>query len=211
MREVLPRYIASLPESKRLDEICRLMWETLKSGCAGLSSSTDNIPQDSSIYFASDEGIMLGSLTDVSYISVFPDPEKGYEAYFADDGKYRRLLFGDYPDYGGGIFYDGTELREINRDRLNRVAACIHQYVFLFDDTVRNNICLFDGFSDGQFDRAVRTSGVRKFIETLPEGAEYVVGEHGERLSGGQKQRIAIARALIRNTNFLILDEGRLR
>lgn len=118
------------------------------------------------------------------------------------------LLIGDYLNYDGGIYYDGTELRELNRDKLNQVASCIHQDVFLFDDTIRNNICLFDDFSDEQFEWAVKTSGVQKFIETLSEGAEYIVGEHGERLSGGQKQRIAIARALIRNTNFLILDEG---
>lgn len=119
-----------------------------------------------------------------------------------------RLLLGDYPDYEGGIYYDGTELKELNRDRLHQVAACIHQDVFLFDDTIRNNICLFEEFSEEQFAWALKTSGVSKFTDTFPEGASYQVGERGERLSGGQKQRIAIARALIRNTDFLILDEG---
>lgn len=119
-----------------------------------------------------------------------------------------RLLLGDYPDYEGGIYYDGTELKELNRDRLYQVAACIHQDVFLFDDTIRNNICLFEEFSEEQFAWALKTSGVSKFTDTFPEGAFYQVGERGERLSGGQKQRIAIARALIRNTDFLILDEG---
>lgn len=118
------------------------------------------------------------------------------------------LLLGDYPDYEGGIYYDGTELKELRRDKLYQVAACIHQDVFLFDDTIRNNICLFEEFSDEQFARALRASGVSKFTDTFPEGVSYQVGERGERLSGGQKQRIAIARALIRNTDFLILDEG---
>lgn len=118
------------------------------------------------------------------------------------------LLLGDYPDYEGGIYYDGTELREMRRDKLYQVAACIHQDVFLFDDTIRNNICLFEEFSDGQLAWALKASGVSKFTDTLPEGLSYQVGERGERLSGGQKQRIAIARALIRNTDFLILDEG---
>ena len=119
-----------------------------------------------------------------------------------------QLLLGDYPDYDGGIFYDGTELRNLNRGRLHQVAACIRQDVFLFDDTIYNNICLFEDFSDEQFAWAVQASGVQKFIDAFPEGAAYMVGERGERLSGGQKQRIAIARALIRHTDFLILDEG---
>lgn len=89
MREALPRYVASLPESKRIDEICHLMWGSLKSSCAGLN---DNIPHDSSIYFASNEGIMLGSAAKMSYISVFPNPENGYESFFADDEKYHRLF-----------------------------------------------------------------------------------------------------------------------
>ena len=118
------------------------------------------------------------------------------------------LLLGDYPDYDGEIFYDGTELQKLRRDRFSRVAVCIHQDVFLFDDTIRNNICLFEEFDEKRFEWAIRASGVRKFTETFPEGTFYRVGENGERLSGGQKQRIAIARALIRNTGFLILDEG---
>lgn len=119
-----------------------------------------------------------------------------------------RLLLGDYPDYEGGIYYDGTELRRLRRDKLNRVAVCIHQDVFLFDDTIRNNICLFEEFSEEAFEWAVRASGVQKFAEAFPEGTSYVVGERGERLSGGQRQRVAIARALIRHTDLLILDEG---
>lgn len=118
------------------------------------------------------------------------------------------LLLGDYLNYTGEIYYDGTELRKLTQEKLYQVAVCIHQEVFLFDDTIRNNICLYEAFSDEQLDWALKASGVSKFTDTFPEGISYQVGERGERLSGGQKQRIAIARALIRNTDFLILDEG---
>ena len=119
-----------------------------------------------------------------------------------------RLLTGELDGYSGEICYDGIPLAATGSEAVCRIAAVIHQDVFLFDDTIRNNICLFDKFTEEEFDRAVRLSGVSKFMDQFAGGAEYRVGQRGEFLSGGQKQRIAIARALIRSTPFLILDEG---
>ena len=110
--------------------------------------------------------------------------------------------------YSGEICYDGVPLAGADSEEICQIASVIHQDVFLFDDTIRNNICLYDEFTAEEFDRAVQLSGVCKFINQFAEGADYQVGQRGEFLSGGQKQRIAIARALIRNTPFLILDEG---
>lgn len=119
-----------------------------------------------------------------------------------------RLLLGYFEDYCGSICYDGKELRTLNHIVLNQIVSVIHQNVFIFDDTVYNNICLYEEFPPEQLEWAMQKSGVTKFIDTLPGGIHYQVGEHGARLSGGQRQRIAIARAMIRNANFLILDEG---
>ena len=119
-----------------------------------------------------------------------------------------RLLMGELDGYSGEIRYDGVDFNKIDGEAVCNIASVIHQDVFLFDDTIRNNICLYDEFTDEEFERAVKLSGVHKFIAQFEEGAEYQVGQRGEFLSGGQKQRIAIARALIRNTPFLILDEG---
>ena len=118
------------------------------------------------------------------------------------------LITGHYGDYQGRILYDGKELHRLDHRGLCNIVSCIQQEVFLFDDTIRNNICLYEEFDAQRIERAVSLSGVGKFIDTLEGGLEYQVGERGERLSGGQRQRVAIARALIRNTPFLILDEG---
>lgn len=93
IKEALPRYVASLPESKRLGEICRLMWEAMKSECTGVDALSQDISHNYKIYYISDEGVMLGTASEeMPFMSIFPEPEKGYQAFFAPDDQYRRLF-----------------------------------------------------------------------------------------------------------------------
>lgn len=93
MHEALPRYVASLPEAKRLKEICRLMWKVVKSGSSGLNILSDQVSQKYNIYFSSEEGIAFGTDSDeMPVLCVFPEPEEGYHALFASDDTCRSLF-----------------------------------------------------------------------------------------------------------------------
>ncbi|MBS7008691.1 ABC transporter ATP-binding protein [Anaerostipes sp.] len=119
-----------------------------------------------------------------------------------------KLLSGYYSGYGGHIFYDHTELDLLNKNEAAQLSSIIHQNVYMFDETIYDNICLHEEYSKEDLSRAVKESGLDEYISGLPDGLSYKVGENGSNLSGGQKQRIAVARALIRNKPILILDEG---
>lgn len=117
-----------------------------------------------------------------------------------------RLLSGYYDDYQGAILYDGQELRTLNPDKAAALSAVIHQNIYLFNESIRENILLHESFSEQELEQAVKKSGAAMFIEE--KGLDHIAGENGAALSGGQKQRITLARALIRHAPLLILDEG---
>lgn len=119
-----------------------------------------------------------------------------------------KLLLRYYSGYEGEIRIDGREIRELSCESLNRLCAVIHQNVFLFDDTLKNNISLYSG-SDGQsISESIEKAGLSEILPKLPEGLETPVGENGSQFSGGEKQRVAIARAFLKGAGVLLLDEA---
>ena len=119
-----------------------------------------------------------------------------------------KLLMRYYNDYEGSIKIDDNDLKSIYSSDLYKNMSMIQQNVFMFDDTIKENIKLFANYSDEKVIKACKRSGIYNLIERLPNGIDSLVGENGSKLSGGEKQRIAIARSLINDTQILILDES---
>jgi len=120
-----------------------------------------------------------------------------------------RLIPRFYEIVEGRILIDGVDIRKIKLASLRAHIGIVQQDVFLFADTIRENIRYgkLDA-SDEEIVAAARRAHIHEFIESLPDGYESNVGERGTLLSGGQKQRISIARIFLKNPPILILDEA---
>lgn len=114
-----------------------------------------------------------------------------------------------YDVTGGTIRIDGIDIRDVQVRSLRTKIGMVQQEVYLFSDTVANNIAYGrPGASREEVIKAAKMAGADAFIRELPDGYDTFVGERGARLSGGQKQRISIARVFLKNPPVLILDEA---
>ena len=108
----------------------------------------------------------------------------------------------------GSVQLDGVDLRDLSHASLARSIALVPQQTFIFDDTVRDNVCLGADVPDDVVWAALRTAQADGFVRALPDGLDTALGERGTSLSGGQRQRLALARALVSRPRLLVMDDA---
>jgi len=114
-----------------------------------------------------------------------------------------------YDPIKGQIFIDNQDIRNVSLSSLRKNISMVSQDIILFDDTVRANIAYAKlNASDEEIEKACDYAAASDFIKKLPNSYNTIIGENGVRLSGGQKQRISIARAILKDSPIILLDEA---
>lgn len=108
--------------------------------------------------------------------------------------------------YQGQVKIDGIELKDIKQSSVYELFSVIHQNVFIFNGSLKENITLFKEYSDIQLNNVIKLAGLSELVTS--KGMDYICGENGANLSGGERQRISIARCLLHATDVLLVDEA---
>jgi subfamily B ATP-binding cassette protein MsbA len=118
------------------------------------------------------------------------------------------LLLRLYPVTDGEILIDGVNIQDYKLDELRNIFGLVSQDIFLFNDTVKENLTTGQDFTEAQINNALEVSYADEYIKDLPQGVLTGIGDRGLRLSGGQAQRLTIARAFLKNREVLLFDEA---
>ena len=148
----------------------------------------------------------------LSHVS-FAIPERTTAAIVGPSGSGKtticNLIARFYDVNSGSIKIGGRDVRDFTCDSLLSNTSMVFQNVYLFNDTVRSNICFGNpDATEQEMTEAAKKACCHDFITALPQGYDTVIGEGGGTLSGGEKQRISIARAILKNAPIIILDEA---
>jgi ABC-type multidrug transport system fused ATPase/permease subunit len=108
----------------------------------------------------------------------------------------------------GEVLIDGKNLKDIKKEQYFSLVANVEQQVFLFEDTIKNNITLYKEYSDDEISKALNHAGLTDFIMNLKDGLETIIYDNGKNISGGERSRIVIARALLNKASILFMDEA---
>lgn len=201
-------------------EIAGLRTSRASMGRIGFAIEGRREPSRSEITQAVDAPTATIALTDVSYR--YPGADRDAVAdlsyRFAAGRSYAivgssgsgkstllKLLQGFDLSYSGDIEFGDVELRDASEEYVARHLSVVHQDVYIFDATLRDNITVFRSYEESAIRAAAVSAGLEELVDRL--GWDHPCGEHGQTLSGGEKQRVGIARAFLRNSSVMLFDE----
>ena len=119
-----------------------------------------------------------------------------------------KLLRKYYNASEGKLIIDGKPLADVKKEDYFSLIANVEQQVFIFEDTLKNNITLYKEYSDEEIKEAIEEAGLTSFIENLPDGLNTMIYDNGKNISGGERSRIVIARAMLAKASVLFMDEA---
>lgn len=117
-----------------------------------------------------------------------------------------KIISGIYDVSQGEVLLNKVNIKKLSLSNYREILSVVSQQIYLFDDTIKNNICLYKEVNEEKIMQALKDSGLEEFINRV--SIDYRVGQNGAMLSGGQKQKVALARAFIQDRPILIFDEA---
>ena len=203
---VLPGIIMNYKSAKPIEE--RLSIYDAGKIREGKKEKTDNIQKlvVENVSFSYPNG----SRNSLDGVSAYFDAGKKY-LLVGESGSGKttllQLLTDCFDSYAGNVLIDGTELRSFSEESICRKIGVMTQEVFLFQDTLRQNLALYGDFSDAEIKDALKRAGLDGDGKLFPDGLDTMIEENGRNFSGGEKQRIALARVLLHGFSWLFFDE----
>ena len=203
---VLPGIIMNYKSAKPIEE--RLSIYDAGKIREGKKEKTDNIQKlvVENVTFAYPNG----TRNSLDGVSAYFDAGKKY-LLVGESGSGKttllQLLTDCFDSYAGNVLIDGTELRSFSEESICRKIGVMTQEVFLFQDTLRQNLALYGDYSDEEIKDALKRAGLDGDGKLFPDGLDTMIEENGRNFSGGERQRIALARVLLHGFSWLFFDE----